>query len=81
MAEIANNTEINEYFNGNMTFCRTIIEEKQQKVKELQKKLIEESSNMTKIERKKIQLDMKQCEKHITHYKKLLYSIYNTRWR
>ena len=81
MAEIANNTEINEYFNGNMTFCRKIIEEKQRKLEELQKELRNNGSNLTKIERKKIQLDMKQCEKHISHYKKLLYSIYNTRWR
>ena len=35
---------------------------------------------MTKIERKKIQVEMKQCEKHITHYKKLQYTIYN-KWR
>ena len=80
MTEIETKSEINDYFNGNMSFCRTIIEEKQQKLKELQKKLIEESSNITKIERKKIQLDMKQTEKHITHYKKLLYTIYN-KWR
>ena len=80
MTEIANNREINEYFNGNIQYCRTIIEEKQEKLKELQKELIEQGSNLTKIERKKIQLDMKQTEKHITHYKKLLYSIWN-KWR
>ena len=45
MAEIANNTEINEYFNGNMHYCRTIIEEKQEKLQELQKELRNNGSN------------------------------------
>ena len=80
MTEIRNNIQINDFFSENTHYCRKIIEEKQEKLQELQKELRNNGSFMTKIERKKIQLDMKQTEKHITHYKKLLYSIWN-KWR
>ena len=80
MTEIERKSEITDFFSENMHYCRTIIEEKQEKLQELQKELRNNGSFMTNIERKKIQVEMKQCEKHITHYKKLLYTIYN-KWR
>ena len=39
MTEITNNIQINDFFSENMHYCRKIIEEKQEKLQELQKEL------------------------------------------
>lgn len=69
------NNDIMRFFTNNMEEYSKIIETKEEKIQEEINTLRE--GNLTKEERKAIQINIKSLEKIISHYKKLKYMLYN----